>query len=219
MRERQMSLSDNATRYLIMDTDNHPLAHAYLNEEIGDGRKIFTHIDKNPPDLTSFPQVSIISLNAEEFTVWTGSVQEQRRDRFVFQLISRADNTFRRNLRVHLHFSTYLYPERPGAVRPGSSPGPPVAPRIAALTYDISCGGVSLFPARALEKGGIYSLVIPIVRTPLLLPVRVLCTRMGQLGGRTLTRYACEFYDLLPREEALLRETIFEYQLKHPGNP
>lgn len=202
-----MSQDTNFIKYLVLDLHNKPLAHCRLVQEGDAGRRTFTFVGSCTNDLTQYELVQIISLNAEVFTAWAGRVENQRKNQFIFQPTTVASEGLRRNLRVDLRFTTYLYSLQP--IRPRAMP------RIPVLTYDISCGGIALFAARKLAVGDAYSIVIPLIRTPLMLPIRVLRTRQVTIHELTHTLYACEFYDLLPQEEALLRETIFDYQLKH----
>lgn len=209
--------TDGFIKYLVLDPNNKPLAHCRLAQEWDTGRRLFTLLEPCATNLTQYDLLHIISLNAEVFTAWAGRVEEQRKEQFTFQPTAVADENLRRNLRVDLRFTTYLYSLQPTLqhslqpIRPRAMP----PARIPVLTYDISCGGIALFAARRLAVGDIYSIVIPLIRTPLMLPIRILRTKQVTIHEMIHTLYACEFYDLLPQEEALLRETIFDYQLKH----
>lgn len=215
-----MSQNSNFTKYLVLGSHDKPLAHCRLTKEEESGRRTFTFLEPCASDLTQYDLVQIISLNAEVFTAWAGRVEEQRKHQFIFHPTTVANEGLRRNLRVNLRFTTYLYPLHPICPRAmpipsGSARNANRGARIPVLTYDISCGGIALFAARKLAVGDTYSIVIPLIRTPLVLPIRILRTKQVTIHELTHILYACEFYDLLPQEEALLRETIFDYQLKH----
>lgn len=201
-----MSAQNNQeqNKYLILDPNQKPLARAYLSGELSTGSKEFSCLEKHPPDLTCYPALSILSLTSDEFTAWSGKVQAQRGSRFTFFPTETLSEETRRNLRVALRFDTYIYPSHPHSFG-----------RLSISSFDISCGGIALFSSIPLAPGETYTIVIPILHTPLILPIRVLRPRSIEMDGQTLSAYSCTFYDLLPQEEALLRETIFDYQLKH----
>lgn len=106
----------------------------------------------------------------------------------------------RENLRMPVDFETFLYPMdgRPG--------------RYTARSNDLSCGGISFScEGISFQPGEQVQVVIPITRTaPLLLACQVL--RRWEESG--VEFYAAKFLDLLNEQESMLRESVFNVQLK-----
>lgn len=80
----------------------------------------------------------------------------------------------------------------------------------AVITHDVSCGGISLYASRRSRPGFRFEIAIPFSSPPLLLSAQVI-----RVISEEQQLYACAFSDLLPQEEALLQEGIFEYDLHH----
>ena len=77
---------------------------------------------------------------------------------------------------------------------------------------DLSCGGISFFSQGQFAVGSQLEVVIPITRTaPLLLPCQLL--RQRDEGDGTFF-YAAKFLSLLNEQESMIREAVFNVQLK-----
>ena len=109
-------------------------------------------------------------------------------------------NTVRTNLRMPVDFDTFVYPT-------DGSPG-----RFRAKANDLSCGGISFYSGRAFNVGSIVEVVVPITRDgPLLMGCEILRIRDVDDGSRF---YAAKFTEVLNEQESMLREAVFNVQLK-----
>lgn len=109
-------------------------------------------------------------------------------------------NTVRENLRMPVDFETFLYPT-------DGTPG-----RFRAKGNDLSCGGISFYSQARFQVGDVIQVVIPITRTaPLLLDCQLL--RMKETDGGEIF-YAAKFLEVLNEQESMLREAVFNVQLK-----
>ena len=109
-------------------------------------------------------------------------------------------NTVRANLRMPVDFDTFIYPT-------DGSPG-----RYKAKSNDLSCGGISFYTSGVFKVGDIVEVVVPITRGgPLLLGCELL--RISEMEDGSLF-YAAKFTEVLNEQESMLREAVFNVQLK-----
>lgn len=193
MKEKGM---DNHTKFVILDDDRNTLVTAVLEKQNGQ-RKVFRMVSKPVCDLTQVYDINVMTVNSPTFQGWRGSLDGIRGEQLYFYATERIDESLRRHFRVDMKFTSCLYPI---GVKP--------EPRIPIVSQDVSCGGVALFSQCPLDLNREYELVYPLPQ-PLILRVRVL--RVLRAADRL---YACIFSDLLPEEEALLQESIFEFDLR-----
>lgn len=184
-------------KFIILDDNQQTLASAILMEQQGQ-RKIFELTSTPSIDLLSLPAINILSLNSTEFMAWRGKVERLRGDQFYFWAEDRIDERLRRHLRIPMSFQTYLYPVSG------------VLFRLPVVSKDISCGGIAIYSMEPLLTDQVFEIALPCTEPPLLVRLKVL---RPLPSGSNL--YSCQFVDLLPAEEAMIRECIFEYDLHH----
>ena len=184
-------------RFVILSDDQKTLASAILMEQKGQ-QKVFELTSKPICDLSALPAINILSINSENFMAWRGRVAGIQNTCLYFVAEEHIGPNLRRHLRIPIMLRTYLYPLS------GDSARLPV------ITHDVSCGGISLYASRPLAPGFRFEIAIPFSSPPLLLSAQVI-----RVISEEQQLYACAFSDLLPQEEALLQEGIFEYDLHH----
>lgn len=109
-------------------------------------------------------------------------------------------NTVRANLRMPVDFDTFLYPT-------DGSPG-----RWRARGNDLSCGGISFYTQARLGVGDTIEVVVPITRGgPLIMGCELLRTRDEEDDS---VFCAGKFTEVLNEQESMLREAVFNVQLK-----
>ncbi len=186
-------------KFIILNDAHESLASANLIDQHGQD-KVFELTSTPSCDLLALPSVNILSLNSTEFIAWRGRIQRQKDDRLYFHADERVDAGLRRHLRIQMSFRANLYPVK------GRGPRLPVVCR------DISCGGIALYSVVPFHVGEVYQIALPCTEPPLLAKIEAL---------RTISEekrlYAFQFIDLLPQEEAMIQERIFEYDLHHPS--
>lgn len=78
------------------------------------------------------------------------------------------------------------------------------------ISKDISCGGIALHCVTPLKDGAKFEIALPCTEPPIIVRLEVL-----RPISKEKNLYSCQFIDLLPQEEAMIQESIFEYDLHH----
>ena len=81
---------------------------------------------------------------------------------------------------------------------------------------DLSAGGIAFFTDHSLQIGEQLEVVIPVTSQPLVMRCQVLRIRPTPEAAVPIM-YAAKFVDLCDDEETLLRESVFNLQLR--GRP
>lgn len=183
-------------RFAIVNDERHTLATCVMLSQQGQNKQLKLLTYPNT-DLTALEHINLFSLNSTEFMAWRGKITRQRDEQVIFFAEEQIDENFRRHLRINMDFDTYIYSLNNDKIR------------YKVKSNDISCGGVSIFSNVKLSAGQRFEVVIPCTEPPIIVPIEVL--RMLP-DGQNL--YACQFINLLPQEEALIQESIFEYDLR-----
>lgn len=194
-----MNSKKEPLRFAIVNDERHTLATCIMLSQQGQNKQLKMLTYPNV-DLCSFEHLNLFSLNSPQFIAWRGRVTRQRDEQIIFLAEEQIDENFRRHLRISIDFETFLYPIREPKKR------------IKVKANDISCGGISIFSEKRLSAGERFEIVMPCTEPPIVVPMEVL--RMLP-DGQNL--YACQFVDLLGQEEALIQESIFEYDLRQNG--
>lgn len=181
--------------YLLMDQSSVMLAQCVLQNP-GDDHNLQMKIAQGlADDVVRAEVVQAVPLDMG-LPVYLGRVIFRRGNLVVLEPLQKLGREVRRNLRVPVAFTTYIYP-------PGGG-------RAAVLSENISCGGISFQSAYTLRKGDQCEIVIPITQEPLLLDCRVLRVTENKDGRNA---YATEFVDVINDQETLLRAAVFSVQL------
>lgn len=191
----------NASLCVLLDSNTaRVLARGYLDSP-PDGLNLQVHVTEGDPlAVVHTEHVQIVPAD-ETLTPKLGHVIHYQGTRLVLEpLRELVGNTVRANLRMPVDFETFLYPT-------DDSEG-----RWRARGNDLSCGGISFYTYAQLHVGDIIEVVIPITKGgPLLLPCELLRTREEEDGVRF---YAGRFTEVLNEQESMLREAVFNVQLK-----
>lgn len=183
-------------KFAILDDERHTIATCLMISQQGQNKQIKLLTYPNV-DLCSLEHASLISLNSPQFTAWSGRIIRQKDEQATFLADERIDENFRRYFRVNMNFESYIYClDNP-------------LKRLKIKCNNISCGGISLFCDKPLIMGERFEMVVPCTEPPIIVGVESL---RAQPEAPNL--YAFKFLNLLAQEEALIQESIFEFDLK-----
>ena len=188
--------SQTPSTFILLSDQHETLASAVLVEQHRQ-HKVLRLTSPPRGDLFHHPYINVLSHGTEPSLSWRGEVTQVRGDLLYFEATEKADPQLRRLFRIPLVFHSSITPLSP----PGA--------RLPISSKDISCGGIALYASAPLQKGDVYEIIIPFTEPPLLLVMQVL-----RPISEPQHLYACEFVDLLPQEEALLQEKIFDFSLQ-----
>ena len=186
-------------KFIILNDAQQTVASATLVAQQGQHKR-FELTSTPTVDLNSLPALNILSLNSTDFIAWRGSIERIRDNQLYFLAEEQIDSHLRRHLRITMPFRAYIFPSN------GELKRHPV------VCKDISCGGIALYTQLPLRSDQIYEIALACTEPPLLVNIRVLRDLKNDSGTYL---YACEFIDLLPQEESMIQECIFEYDLRH----
>ena len=188
----------NRQKFIILNDAHQTVASATLIAQQGQHKRF--ELTSTPTiDLTTLPALNILSLNSTDFVAWRGSIERIRDDQLYFLAEEQIDSHLRRHLRISMPFRAYLFP------RTGELKRHPV------VCKDISCGGIALYSQLPLRINKSYDIALACTEPPIIVHLQVL----RQLDSSGTPLYACQFVDLLPQEESMIQECIFEYDLHH----
>ena len=136
---------------------------------------------------------------------YEGTIVRSRYDMIQLEVAKLApvNEDMRKNLRVGVHFKSFIYPIT------GDWRG-----RRTVESNDLSAGGIAFFTDHSLQIGEHLEVVIPVTSQPLVVRCELLRMRPAD---RADILYAAKFVDLCNDEETLLREAVFNLQLR--GRP
>lgn len=184
-------------KFVFLDDNHQTLASAVLTNQSGQ-MKTFRLTYTPKCDLQALGQFNALSVNSPEFMAWRGKIQHMRGDRLDFLAEEHIDSRLRRHLRIPLSFRTYLYPFYGQGTR------------LPVISKDISCGGIALHCVSNLKLNSKFEIALPCTDPPIIVKVSV-----ARVINAEKNLYACQFIDLLPQEEAMIQESIFDYDLHH----
>ena len=133
---------------------------------------------------------------------YEGTIVRSRNDMIQLEVskIQRETGDMRRNLRVAVRFKSFIYPIS------GSWKG-----RREIESRDLSAGGIAFFTDRSLQVGEQLEVVVPVTAEPIVVRCEILRMRPGE---RSEILYAAKFVNLCNDEETVLREAVFNLQLR-----
>ena len=134
---------------------------------------------------------------------YEGTIVRSRNDMIQLEVTRLEEDAgdMRKNLRVLVGFKSLIYPLS------GTWKG-----RRPVVSRDLSCGGVAFFTDHSLRVGEQLEMVIPVTSQPLVVGCQVLRIRPEQASVPLL--YAAKFINMCHDEEILLREAVFNLQLR-----
>lgn len=126
-----------------------------------------------------------------------GRLIHSRDDDLTLEHLRGIGAAMRKSFRMPVDFESFFYYKSGG--------------RAPLRALNLSCGGVAVCSAAALEVGDICEIVIPItLEGPLILDCEIL---RSQPYGGPIQSYAAKFVDLIPDQEAMLQEAVFQTQM------
>ncbi len=139
---------------------------------------------------------------------YEGTIVRSRNDMIQLEVTRLEEDAgdMRKNLRVLVGFKSLIYPLS------GTWKG-----RRPVVSRDLSCGGVAFFTDHSLRVGEQLEMVIPVTSQPLVVGCQVLRIRPEQASVPLL--YAAKFINMCHDEEILLREAVFNLQLRGRAKP
>ena len=185
-------------KYLV--TDGHGNAVAKGTARHGSGEKVL-RLQLEEGDIQKVMEHTCVTLvsDSEAVPALEGLIVGREGEAILLEPVCTLEPTLRKNLRIPIRFSSYLYLDDG---RRGRAP---------ITSYDLSCGGLAFFCSQELELDEVVQVVIPVTSQPLLLHLKIL-RRHPTPEGATL--YGGKFLDLLREEESMVREAVFSIQLK-----
>lgn len=190
--------------YLLLDSKSNPIARGRIQ---GNTSGQFWQIqveDGKIDEILEHKKLKLLSI-MDTGPSYEGTIVRSRNDMIqleVTKLIPAAGD-MRKNLRVVVRFKSLIYPVT------GRWKG-----RRQIESNDLSAGGVAFFTDHSLQVGEQLEIVVPVTSQPLVLRCEVLRMRPTE---RSDILYAAKFVDLCNDEETLLREAVFNLQLR--GRP
>lgn len=191
----------NAPLCVLLDSNTSKVLARGALEGPPDGLNMQVNIiEGDPLAVVHTDHIQIVPAD-EEISPKLGHVIHYQGTHLVLEpLRELVGNTVRANLRMPVDFDTFVYPT-------DGTPG-----RHRARGNDLSCGGISFYTDGVYKVGDQVEVVVPITRGgPLLMPCELLRTREEEDGSRF---YAAKFSEVLNEQESMLREAVFNVQLK-----
>lgn len=189
-----------AYRYIISDSRDTPLARAVL-ENAPDAKVWLVRIlDEGVEAVLEHEVFKLIGLDEGAPDI-AGKILRRRGDIVTLEPIQSLGEEIRNNLRVSIRFQSFIY-----------SLSDRWEGRREITGHDLSCGGIAFFCQEELVPGEDFEVVLPITEPPLLLQARII--RLRPSNGQ-VQLYAAKYIDLLPEQEALVREAVFGLQIQH----
>ena len=184
--------------YLLLDSKSAPLARGVL-ETAPDGPILQIRVlDGKEDEVAQHEVIQLVGMESGGLAVQC-QLLRQRGERISLNQVASLGSEFRRNLRVPVKFKSFIYPLS------GIWKG-----RGEVQSVDISCGGIALYCVTPLKTGAKYEIALPCTEPPIIVQLEIL-----RVLSKEKNLYACQFIDLLPQEEAMVQESIFEYDLHH----
>lgn len=195
-----MSTAEVESQYLVLDSRDEPLARAMLLSDQGGTNLQFEVMDDKTDAVMAHEQLQFIPI-ADHNTALLGRVLRCRGERVTVERLQQLDSELRQNLRMPINFETVIYP------MDGNWYG-----RCWVESNDLSCGGISFYTKYPMEEKERFEMVIPITTQPVILRCEIIrerpCSREGMM------MYASRFVEMCHDEEMLVREAVFNVQLR-----
>ncbi len=194
------------TIYLLLDSKNNPIARGRIQGKT-DGPYWQIQVEDGKIDeILEHKKLKLLSMT-DSGPSHEGTIVRSRNDMIQLEVVKLAPATgdMRRNLRVVVHFKSLVYPVT------GHWRG-----RREVESNDLSAGGIAFFTDHSLQIGEQLEVVIPVTSQPLVMRCQVLRIRPTPEAAVPIM-YAAKFVDLCDDEETLLRESVFNLQLR--GRP
>ena len=190
--------------YLLLDSKNNPIARGKIQGNTGGQFWQIQVEDGKIDEILEHKKLKLLSI-MDTGPSNEGLIVRSRNDMIQLEVtkLTPATGDMRKNLRVVVRFKSFIYPVT------GRWKG-----RRAVESNDLRAGGIAFFTDPSLQIGEQLEIVIPVTSQPLVLRCQLLRMRPTE---RSDILYAAKFVDLCNDEETLLREAVFNLQLR--GRP
>lgn len=191
--------------YLLLDSKGNPIARGRIQGSTGGPFWQIQVEDGKIDEILEHKRLKLLSIT-DSGPSYEGTIVRSRNDMIQLEVakLDQDAGDMRKNLRVAVRFKSLIYPLS------GSWTG-----RRPVESNDLSCGGVAFFTDHSLQVGERLEIVIPVTSQPLVLKCQVLRLRPTERASSVL--YAAKFVDMCEDEETVLREAVFNLQLR--GRP
>lgn len=195
---------EQTTIYLLLDSRGAAVARGRIQGKT-DGPYWQIQVEDGKIDeILEHKTLKLLSI-MDAYPSYQGTIVRSRNDMIQLEMtkLTPAGEDMRKNLRVVVHFKSLIYPVT------GTWRG-----RREIESNDLSCGGIAFFTDHSLRVGEHLEVVVPVTVQPLV--VRCELLRMRHTDRADIL-YAAKFVNLCDDEETLLRESVFNLQLR--GRP
>lgn len=191
--------------YLLLDSKGNPIARGRIQGNTGGQFWQIQVEDGKIDEILEHKRLKLLSIT-DAGPSYEGTIVRSRNDMIQLEVtkLNQDAGDMRKNLRVAVRFKSLIYPLTGGW-----------RGRREVESNDLSCGGVAFFTDHSLQVGERLELVIPVTSQPLVLQCQVLRLRPAERASSVL--YAAKFVDMCEDEETILREAVFNLQLR--GRP
>ena len=195
------------TIYLLLDSRGAAVARGRIQGRTDGPFWQIQVEDGKIDDVLTHKKLKLLSI-MDALPSYEGTIVRSRNDMIQLEVTRLEEDAgdMRKNLRVLVSFKSLIYPLT-GAWK-GRRP---------IVSRDLSCGGVAFFTDHSLRVGERLELVIPVTSQPLVVCCEVLRIRPEQASVPLM--YAAKFVDMCHDEEIMLREAVFNLQLRGRAKP
>lgn len=194
------------TLYLMLDSKNNPIARGRIQGKT-DGPFWQIQVEDGKIDeILEHKRLKLLSI-MDTGPSYEGVIVRSRNDMIQLEVtkLTPEAGDMRKNLRVIVRFKSFIYPVSGGW-----------RGRRVVESNDLSCGGIAFFTDQSLQVRENLEIVIPVTSQPLVVRCELLRMRPTE---RSDILYAAKFVDLCNDEETLLREAVFNLQLRGRPKP
>ena len=180
----------------LMDKNSNYIARGTAQKEANSESVLFKVIDGNVDEILKMEIVQVVPADKDQ-SVTMGKAVSRRANGVLIEPMRDMGMGVRKNFRMPVDFESFIYPDAGG--------------RYIIKSIDLSCGGVAFYSVGPLKAGDEMEVVIPITSEA---PVIVRCVVLRVIPfSPPIQKYACQFVDLIPDEEEMIREAVFSVQL------
>lgn len=200
-------MAQEQNRYLLLDSGGVPLAQAKIQGEPSGTLWQLRILGEKEDEVLEHKNFKLMSIT-DSSPSYEGTLVRSRNDMIQLEVtkINADAHDMRKNLRVVVHFDSFIYPLSGGWTG-----------RRKVESNDLSAGGIAIFTDHSLQVGEQLEVVIPVTAQPLVLRGQVLGIRPSERTSCVL--YAAKFLELCNDEETMLREAVFNLQLRGRPKP
>lgn len=193
--------------YLLLDSKGNPIARGRIQGNTGGPFWQIQVEDGKIDEILEHKRLKLLSIT-DSGPSYEGTIVRSRNDMIQLEVtkINADAHDMRKNLRVVVHFDSFIYPLSGGWTG-----------RRKVESNDLSAGGIAIFTDHSLQVGEQLEVVIPVTAQPLVLRGQVLGIRPSERTSCVL--YAAKFLELCNDEETMLREAVFNLQLRGRPKP